>query len=255
MKGDVEVLKTIIAAKADVNKQDWDDYAALHYCAQNGFITGAQALLDDGAKINIQTRLKETPLVIAIKNNKTEMVDFLLQTHADVSKSALKHQTPLFFVSDEAITELLIKANADVNARDDTKMTPLHKAAKEGYLDVAKLLVKNGADVNAVDNQKQTPLHVAAGHGQVKVCKFLLESGADFKALDNTRRSPEMLARRNDHLNVTALIASFHEHADDDDAPPIGFKAFTGIKYSAEPPPGTDPTLTLDDLKFDILGD
>ena len=255
MKGDIDVLKALISAKADVNKQDWDDYSALHYCAQNGFVTGAQALLDDGAQINIQTRMKETPLVIAIQNNKTEMVDFLIQTHADVSKPALQHKTPLFFVSDEETTELLIKAKADVNARDDSGMTPLHRAAQEGYVSVAKILIKNGADVNAADNQKETPLHIAAGNGQVEVCRVLLESGAEIKALDVARRSPEMLARRNDHLNVTALISSFHEQADDDDAPPIGFKAFSGIKHSSVPPPGTDPNLTPDDLKFDIQDD
>ncbi|EAY01306.1 ankyrin repeat protein, putative [Trichomonas vaginalis G3] len=253
MKGDIDIVRALIGAKADVNKQDWDDYSPLHYCAQNGFISGAKALLDEGAQINIQTRLKESPLIIAIQNGQTEMVDFLIQSHADVSLPALHNQYPLFFVSDGVTAELLIKAGANVNSTDENNQTPLHHAAQDGYLDVVEILLKSGAKVNATDNQKQTPLHIAAGNGQVDVCKALLDAGAEVKALDIGRRSPEMLARRNDHIAVTSLIAQYQDDDQDDDVPVIGFKAFTGIKHTATPPPGSEAGLTPDDLKFDIL--
>jgi ankyrin repeat protein len=46
---------------------------------------------------------------------------------------------------------LLVAAGANVNFQDDEKSTPLHCAAVNGHLDVAKLLLDNGAEVNATN--------------------------------------------------------------------------------------------------------
>ena len=56
------------------------------------------------------------------------------------------------------VAELLLANKADVNARDNTAMTPLHMAAIWGHKDVAELLLANKADVNAKDNNGGTPL-------------------------------------------------------------------------------------------------
>ena len=47
------------------------------------------------------------------------------------------------------IAELLIAADANVNAKRNTGVTPLHHAAWNGHKEVAELLIANGADVNA----------------------------------------------------------------------------------------------------------
>ena len=87
------------------------------------------------------------------------------------------------------------------------------------------------------------------------MCRLLLQNGAEVKALDIARRSPETLARRNDHFDVTSVISSFTEAAEDDDAPPIGFKAFTGIKHLSSPPPGMQSEIKPEDLKFNFGDD
>ena len=79
----------MISAHAEVNKQDWDNYSPLHFCAQTGFVEGAILLLSSGAAINIQSRKKETPLSIAVQNDQFGMVKFLIESHADVQKSAI----------------------------------------------------------------------------------------------------------------------------------------------------------------------
>lgn len=63
----------------------------MHFCANGGFIVGAMALLDAGAHINIQTRMLETPLIIALDSDQYEMAQFLLRTRADVSKPGIRH--------------------------------------------------------------------------------------------------------------------------------------------------------------------
>lgn len=161
----------------------------------------------------------------------------------------------MFFACEEETAELLISNGACVTVTDDGGLTPLHIAARNGYLEVAKLLIDHGADVNATDNQKQTPLHAAAEDGQEEMCELLLKNGAELKVLDSARRSPEMLARRNEHYGVLQIITKFHA-SEDDDAPLLAFKPFVGVIHSADPPKdSTDPELQANEFKFDISPD
>jgi ankyrin repeat protein len=54
------------------------------------------------------------------------------------------------------IAELLIRINANVNAREVNGRTPLHDAANNGHLGVIDVLVRGGADVDAKDNGGMT---------------------------------------------------------------------------------------------------
>ncbi len=68
----------------------------------------------------------------------------------------------------------------DVNAKDDTGMTPLHLAAMYGRKEIAELLIAKGADVNAKDDARWTPLHYAGGSKEV--AELLIAKGADVNA-------------------------------------------------------------------------
>jgi ankyrin repeat protein len=59
--------------------------------------------------------------------------------------------------------DLLLKAGGNIQARDDSGMTPLHGAAFWGWNDVVKFLVSKGADVNAKENRGYTPYDSALG--------------------------------------------------------------------------------------------
>jgi ankyrin repeat protein len=126
----------------------------LHYCAVVGFIDGARELLDAGAQINAQTRMIETPLIFALSENQLEMVEFLIEAHAEIDRVGSHHRTPLFYVSDAPSAAVLIQAGANVNFQDDELNTPLHCAAAAGYLDIVELLLANGAQVNASNSRQ-----------------------------------------------------------------------------------------------------
>ena len=53
-------------------------------------------------------------------------------------------------------------ADADIDAKDDAGEAPLHRAAWDISLDVARLLIERGADIDAKNNNGRTPLHWAA---------------------------------------------------------------------------------------------
>lgn len=68
------------------------------------------------------------------------------------------------------VVEHLLSVGANINARDDGGLIPLHNACSFGHADVTKLLLNVGCDPNARDNWSYTPLHEAAAKGKVDVC-------------------------------------------------------------------------------------
>lgn len=171
LKNNLDIVKALIDAHAEVNKQDWDNYSPLHFCGQTGFVEGAQILLTYGAAINIQSRKKETPIMIAVQYDQFNMVKFLIETHADVQKTAIGifkkkfffimffnllyfNRSPLFYANIGSIAGILIDSGAAIEHKDDDGMTALHSSAERGKVEVCKVLIEKGAQVNALDSQK-----------------------------------------------------------------------------------------------------
>ena len=81
-------------------------------------------------------------------------------------------------VASVEIVRELIKAGADVNARDHYQRTPLMYAASAGSTEVVRELVKAGADLTAVSVEKQTALAFAAARpDHEELVKILREAG------------------------------------------------------------------------------
>ncbi|MFW5880438.1 MAG: ankyrin repeat domain-containing protein [Spirochaetota bacterium] len=70
----------------------------------------------------------------------------------------------------------------------DAEETPLHWAAHNGLLDIARGLVSNGANVSAPDQFGRTPLHRAVA--SPSMVAFLIRAGANVNAADVFGRTP-----------------------------------------------------------------
>jgi len=70
-----------------------------------------------------------------------------------------------------------LAAGADVNAKDDEGMTPLHNASTWGHKEIVELLITEGADVNAMDDDGNTPMHFAIFNGNPATAALLYKHG------------------------------------------------------------------------------
>lgn len=89
--------------------------------------------------------------------------------HIEPTTSASFCWPPLGFGRKDVV-EHLLQTGANVHARDDGGLIPLHNACSFGHAEVVSLLLCHGADPNARDNWNYTPLHEAAIKGKIDVC-------------------------------------------------------------------------------------
>ncbi|MDR2609453.1 MAG: ankyrin repeat domain-containing protein [Rickettsiales bacterium] len=134
-------------------------------------------------------------------------VDLLLKAGADPNIKNDRGQTPLYY----AITGFggivpLIEAGVDSDIQDDEGRTPLHYAASIGHTDYVNLLLEKKADPSIRDKQGKTPRQVAIDNGQycVEKCFFT----------DNQKRLSEELydifdKRYEDNFDLTTKLKEF----------------------------------------------
>ena len=76
----------------------------------------------------------------------------------------------------------LLDRGMDINARDASDVTPLHKAEYKENHDVVRLLIERGAEEDVRKISGWTPLHEASRHGHLEVSRLLVEHGANVNA-------------------------------------------------------------------------
>ena len=83
-----------------------------------------------------------------------------------------------------AVANFLLEKGANVNARTNYGLTPLHLASsgRSPDLDLIQRFIAKGADVNAQVAHGLTSLHWVATSGDFKAAKFLIDNGADLNA-------------------------------------------------------------------------
>uniref|UniRef100_A0A3Q0RLD7 Uncharacterized protein n=1 Tax=Amphilophus citrinellus TaxID=61819 RepID=A0A3Q0RLD7_AMPCI len=116
-----------------------------------------------------------TALCNASASGKIPDILYLLQNGAQVNGLNEFNRTAIQVVMLGSIKsiEILLNAGANPNVRDPScGLTVTHDAAREGFLDSVSILIKGGADVNIADNKGNLPLHLAAGEGHLEVAKL-----------------------------------------------------------------------------------
>jgi ankyrin repeat protein len=209
-KGNVELVKYLLARGADRQIGDNEGSLPIHNAAAAGHTAVVELLVAEGSDINAQDNNQETALLFALARRQFETAAWLLDHGADPKISNRQGITPLHYaVSTQQgnLCRRLITLGADVNARTLEGNTPLVAAALSGNIEITRLLLDTGADIEARDGWERTPLLlVARERGDAEMAAFLLDRGADINAEDKYKDTPLSLAAWRGFRALTDLL-------------------------------------------------
>ena len=174
-------------------------------------------LLKHNANPNRLNDKGDTPLYLAVSKGHIEIVKELLNNGAEVDKRSLG-VTPFsnaIITNPFNIPKILLEYGADVDAIIDSPWfegrTSLQIASYVGRLKNVEFLLEHNANINAVDSIKCTPLHLATLANKTKVVNLLLSSGGNDLNIRNEEGNTALeSAIAKNHIKVTKMI-SFHE--------------------------------------------
>ena len=167
-----------------------------------------QKLLSYGANVNGRGHDGNTALVIAVQRKDKCCVEALIKAGADpniMNESSLTALT-LAIRNGFDFTDELIRAGADVDLADKSGNTPIICAAFYGQIGMVKKLIESGCDVNHCGSEF-TAVMAAAIKGHTDCVKKLIRAGADLNMQNKIGRTALMFAiEGNSDACTTALM-------------------------------------------------
>lgn len=198
-EGDLEKVKTLLESGVDPNIAQ-PNGTLLHFAVLKSHAEMVKMLLAAGANVNAALIPRGWTPLHYVRN--AEVAQILLAADADKYAIADDGRTPLHWavLFDVETVKVLLTAGADINAVDQNGNTPLFDAMRPNGAGMVKMLLAAGANVDTTDCIGYTPLHHAVIHGYIEIIEALLEAGANAKATSKSGHTPRDLNRPPYHL-------------------------------------------------------
>jgi ankyrin repeat protein len=142
-----------------------------------------KSLIDKGMSPNQKDPRGMPILMVAIQENSTKTVDYLINAKGiDLNQANLTNETPLMFAALYGqMSEVKILVDQKQVPVNRSGWTPLHYACTNGHLEIAQFLLDKGAVVDAPSPNETTPLMMAIRAGNIQLVRLLLDRGADIR--------------------------------------------------------------------------
>jgi ankyrin repeat protein len=146
--GDIDSVRKLLSAGADVDSRDSEGSTLLMLASHGGNLPMVQVLIAAGAAVNAGDERGWTPLMKAAYNADldrgfSDVAQALIDAGANVEMPISYGIRPLMLAAgygETAVVETLLKAGADVTARNEGGLTALMMVKQKHYVDVINLL-------------------------------------------------------------------------------------------------------------------
>ena len=245
LKGNVQVVKSIIKREADPSLMDNRGLNTLHYAAQGGNTDIISLIHTHLPNIDSKTREGDTPLMLAALNGKLRAVKWFLERGATVACEEKRGWNTLHHAAQGGDTDIIslihthlpnidsktregdtplmlaalcgklyavkwfLEKGATVACENDVGWNTLHYAAQAGDTDIISLIHTHLPNIESKTGNGYTPLMVAAFRGELLAVKWFLEKGATVACKDSRGWSMLHHAARGGDTDIISLI---HTH-------------------------------------------
>jgi ankyrin repeat protein len=175
--GNLEILELLLSHGADMNHEGGLYHSPLHCATYRGKTRAAEILLDRGALFNDEIYL------MAVEYEHPSLISRILAKGVDVNsqnKKGTALQLAIKNQDTETINFLLSNKEVDIDARGgEYGSTALHLALQNGNEEIARRLILMGASVNLEGGDFYKPLTAAVLGKNENLIRLVLDSGAD----------------------------------------------------------------------------
>lgn len=182
---------------------------ALFASSQSVYAVSQQKLVSDEIKANINSSLnrakeetsalndnKESPLIVAVKNNNNKLaLELLKDPKVNVKATDSFGNTALHYARNEQVIERLVARGADINAKNTLyNTTPLMYASATNLPKIVSKMIDLHADAAAKDKEGDNALiYAVLGECNLEIIKILVNNGAQKDVKSHGRTLKDLL--------------------------------------------------------------
>lgn len=148
----------------------------LYYAIESNDGLQVESILGQNLNVDFQFVDGETPLIMAIRKARTDVIVQILNKTKNLDLKNAKGETPLIKAiknNNTFVVRLLSNRKVDLNLADDAGLKPLEHAIYKSNQQLVLNLIKNGADIHIVPADQKSVMELAEHFQLTEVMELL----------------------------------------------------------------------------------
>ncbi|XP_072750481.1 uncharacterized protein [Anoplolepis gracilipes] len=210
--GRVDIIRHLCQNGANVDYIEPDHgLTPLHLCAFRNCLDGVKYLIEQGAKVNTNT--KHTPFHYAAFGDAVDVTQYLVQHGISSESSDNTEETVLHAAARTnalRVLSLMAPNSHELDRLDQDGYAAIHHAADRGDPTCLDVLLKAGCQVDLPTAKKNTALHLAAEAGCTENLILLIKAKANLQLKNHRGYTALHLAARSHSLDCVEILLKGH---------------------------------------------